>query len=267
VSSAFPGLADFTVAQVELWLLMLLRLGTAVFLFPVLNSEEIPVRVKAGLALFLSFVLFPTLPHTVVAVPDNAPGLFALGLKEVYVGLILGFAGTLALAGLRIAGEWIDQESGFGMLQLFDPASQEPASAVGNLLVWLFTVLLLVTGGYLFLIRALAESFQAIPLAGAHWEGRSMLAVFLRMTGDAFVLGMKASAPVLAAVFISSLGLAVTARIMPQMNVWLVGMPLRLLLGMVTVLYGLPVLWLVFKKHFDAWGMALWDLMRVLGGK
>jgi flagellar biosynthetic protein FliR len=94
-----------------------------------------------------------------------------------------------------------------------------------------------------------------------------MLAVFLRMTADAFLFGLKASAPVLAALLMSSLGLAVTARIMPQMNVWLVGMPLKLLLGLVTVVYALPVLWMVFQKHFHAWVEGLGDLIRLMGGR
>ena len=78
--STVPNLADFSVAQVELGILMLLRIGTAVFLFPVISSEEIPTPLKAGLALLLTLLLFPTLPHTVVPIPDNVPGLFFLAL-------------------------------------------------------------------------------------------------------------------------------------------------------------------------------------------
>jgi flagellar biosynthetic protein FliR len=263
-AAALPNLADFSVAQVELGLLMFLRIATAVFLFPVLNSDEIPPAVKAGLSLLLTLLLFPTLPKTVVPIPDTVAGLFALGLKEVYVGLVLGFAGTLALAGLSIAGEWIDQETGFTMLQLFDPMTQQQTTAIGSLLLWLFTVLLLVSGGYLFFLQALADSFQVIPLTGARWEGPGMLEVLLRMTGDSFVFGLKAAAPVLAALFMSSLGLAIIARIMPQANVWMVGMPLKLLLGMLTVIYALPMLWQVFEKHygvFEANTLALLHLM------
>ncbi len=245
---------------------MLLRIGTAIFLFPVLSTDEIPVQAKAGLAFFLTLILFPTLPATVMPIPGNVPELFALALKEVYVGLIMGFSSTLFFAGLRIAGDWIDQETGFSMLQLFDPSTQEPTTALGSLLIWLFTVLLLVSGGYLVLLQSLAESFQIIPLAGASWNGQGMFTVFARMSADAFVFGLKLAAPVLSAILISSLGLAVTSRIMPQMNVWLVGMPMKLLLGMITILFGLPVLWQVFQKNFDLWILQHEILIRLMGG-
>ncbi len=265
MAAPLPNLADFSVAQIELGLLMLLRVGTAVFLFPVLNSDQIPNIIKAGLSLLLTLLLFPTLPHTAVPVPDNVFGLLALALREIYVGLILGFSGTLALAGLNIAGQWIDQETGFSMLQLFDPVSQEPSTAIGNLLIGLVTVLLLVSGGYLFFIRALAESFQVVPLAGAHWQGAGMLRVFLSMTAASFVFGLKAAAPVLAALFMSTLGLAVTARIMPQANVWLVGMPLKLMLGCLTTFYALPLIWQVFQKNFAEIEAGTAALLRLMG--
>jgi flagellar biosynthesis protein FliR len=260
-----PSIEDFTVVQIELWLLVLLRVSVMVFLLPILNSDEVPSRLKAGLALFLSFILFPTLPETSLAVPGNVVAYFLLAMREIYVGAVMGFAATFIFMGIRFAGSWIDQEAGFSILQLFNPQAGEEDTPIGHLLFILFTLLMLATGGYIFYIRAIAESFQVIPLAGAHAASADMVAVFARLSTNAFLLGLKVAAPVVTTLFVSSIALAIIARIMPQMNVWLVGMPMKLAMGMLTTLFALPLLWQTFLKEQDilqAYYLALMRLMR-----
>ena len=260
-----PNIQDFTVVQIELWLLVLVRVSVMVALLPILNSDEVPGRLKAGMALFLSFILFPALPAASVSIPSSVPGYFLLALREIYVGAVMGFAGTFVFAGLRFAGSWIDQEAGFSIMQLFNPMVQEEDTPLGHMLFILFVLLLLATGGYSFYLRAMAESFQVIPLAGADAASGGMVQVFTRMSTDAFVLGLKVAAPVVTALFVSSIALAVIARIMPQMNVWMVGMPMKLALGMVTTLFALPLLWHVFLKEQEKLQAYHLALMRLMG--
>ncbi|MEO7424888.1 MAG: flagellar biosynthetic protein FliR, partial [Fibrobacteria bacterium] len=260
-----PALQDFTVAQIELWLLVLVRVSMMVFLLPILNSDEVPSRFKAGLSFFLSLILFPTLPPTSVAIPPNLAGYMLLALREIYVGAVMGFAGTFVFAGLRFAGSWMDSETGFNMTQIMNPSTQEEETPLGHLLFILFILLLLSTGGYMFYLQAIAESFRQIPLAAAHAASAGMVSVFVQLSTDSFLLGMKVAAPVVGTLFVSSVALAIIARIMPQMNVWMVAMPMKLALGALTTIFALPMMWQAFLK--DQTGLqGYWMvLMRMMG--
>jgi flagellar biosynthetic protein FliR len=260
-----PGIQDFTVAQIELWLLVLVRVSMMVFLLPIINSDEIPTRLKAGLSFFLSLIIFPSLPQAALEIPSSLAAYFILAMRELYIGAVMGFAATFIFVGLRFAGSWIDQESGFSMMQIFNPMMQEEDTPLAHFMFILFILLLLSTGGYVFYIRAISESFQILPLGWAHFASADMIRVFVQMSTDAFVLGLKVAAPVVTTLFISSVALAIIARIMPQMNVWLVGMPMKLALGILTLFFALPMMWQTFLRGQDrlqAFYVALMHLMR-----
>ncbi|HKP98053.1 MAG TPA: flagellar biosynthetic protein FliR [Fibrobacteria bacterium] len=260
-----PGLQDFTVAQIELWLLVLIRVSVLVFLTPIFSTDEVPARVKASVAFFLSLILFPALPHAAVAIPSSLPAYMMLAIKEIYIGAVMGFAGTFVFAGLRFAGSWIDAETGFNMTQIINPVAQEEDTPLGHLLFILFILLLLSTGGYMFYLQAIAESFRLIPLAGAQAASGNMVAVFVQLSTNAFLLGLKVAAPVVTTLFVSSIGLAVIARIMPQMNVWMVGMPMKLALGTLTMIFSLPLMWQAFLKEQESLQGYWIVLMRMMG--
>lgn len=261
-----PALQDFTTAQIEIWLLVLVRVSVLVFLLPILSTEEVPTRFKAGLSFFLSIILFPTLPQTAIVIPANLAAYFLLALKEIYIGAVMGFAGTFIFAGLRFAGAWIDAETGFNMTQIMNPMAGEEDTALAHLLFILFVLMLLGGGGHVFYLQALAESFRLVPLTGAHMASAGLVSVFAVMTTESFVLGMKIAAPVVATLFVSSIALAMIARIMPQMNVWMVGMPMKIALGVLTLMYSLPMMWQAFVKQQVGLQTYWIGLMRLMGG-
>jgi flagellar biosynthetic protein FliR len=261
-----PALQDFTVAQIEIWLLVLVRVSVMVFLLPILSTEEVPTRFKAGLSFFLSIIIFPVLPAASISIPSNVPAYILMAMKEIYIGAVMGFAGTFIFAGLRFAGSWIDSETGFNMTQIMNPVAGEEDTALAHLIFILFILILLAGGGHIFYLQALAESFRLIPLTGAHFASRGLVAGFSLLTTDCFVLGMKVAAPVVATLFVSSIALAIIARIMPQMNVWMVGMPMKIAVGMVTLMFALPIMWQAFAKQQVGLQEYWIGLMRLMGG-
>lgn len=263
--AGIPALQDFTVAQIEIWLLVLLRISVMVFLLPILSTDEVPSRLKAGLAFFLSIIIFPVLPQTAINIPPNLPAYIFMAMKELYIGAVMGFAATFIFAGLRFAGAWIDGETGFNMTQIMNPMAQEEDTAMAHLIFIIFVLLLLATGGYAFYLQALAESFRLIPLTGAQMASRDMMEVFTILTTDSFLLGMKVAAPVVATLFISSVALAIIARIMPNMNVWMVGMPMKIALGIMTLAFTLPLMWQAFLKQQNSIHGYWIGLMRLMG--
>ena len=263
--NGIPALEDFTVVQIELWLLVLIRVSVMVFLLPIITTDDVPTRFRAGMAFFLSIILFPSLPHESVVIPANVTAYTFLALREIYVGAVMGFAGTFVFAGLRFAGSWIDSETGFNMMQIINPMAQEEDTPLGHLIFILFVLVLLSSGGYVFYIRSIAESFQIIPIASAHGASGSMVQIFTHMSAEAFLLGVKVASPVVATLFISSIALAMIARIMPQMNVWLVGMPMKIAVGTLTTIFALPLMLQAFLKGQDILQSYWMALLHVMG--
>jgi flagellar biosynthetic protein FliR len=266
VLQGVPALQDFTTAQIEIWLLVLVRVSVMVFLLPILSTDDVPTRFKAGLSFFLSIILFPALPRTAIVIPANLVAYILMALKEIYIGAVMGFAGTFVFAGIRFAGAWIDSETGFNMTQIFNPMAGEEDTPLAHLIFILFILLMLAGGGHVFYLQALAESFRIIPLTGAHMASAGMVSAFAAMTTDSFVLGMKAAAPVVATLFVSSIALAIIARIMPQMNVWMVGMPMKIALGVLTLMFVLPMMWQAFVKQQLGLQTYWIGLMHLMGG-
>lgn len=263
--AGIPSLEDFTVVQIEIWLLVLVRVSVMVFLLPIITTDDVPTRFRAGMSFFLSIILFPALPAESVVIPSSVPAYTLLALRELYIGAVMGFAGTFVFAGLRFAGSWIDGETGFNMMQIINPIAQEEDTPLGHLIFILFILVLLSTGGYVFYLRAIAESFQVIPLASANAASGAMVQIFARMSADAFLLGVKVASPVVGTLFVSSIALAMIARIMPQMNVWLVGMPMKIAVGTLTTIFALPLMLEAFLKEQESIHGYWIALMHVMG--
>ncbi len=245
------NMGDFAVAQFELWALALVRISFMSFLLPIFGISEVPNQVKAGLAFFLSLIIFPTLAQHSLAVPDNLAGFSLLMFREVYIGIIMALGFTFVFSALSLAGKWIDQETGFSSAQLFNPMTEENDAAMGQFLYLIFGVLFLCTGMYSFYVKSIAESFHIIPLGEAQYNLNKVVPVVMAMTQHAFVIGVKLAAPVIVVLFLSTLALGIVARIMPQINVWLVGMPLKIGLGLGVVIITLPILWQVYVNEHE----------------
>ncbi len=263
--ASIPGIGDFSVLQLEVLFLILLRTSVVIYLLPVLGAPEVPFQLKAGVSVFISLILYLALPTQLLAIPESPIELLSMALRELYVGIVMGFAASFVFLGLRMAGSWMDQQTGFAMLQMFNPLAEDQGSAIGNFLLFIFGILFLLWDGHLFFIHALAESFRVIPLTTAEWHAREVAGIIAHMTGAAFIFGLKLAAPIIVTLLITTMGLAIITRIMPQMNVWMVAMPLKLGLGIATLSLVLPFLWLVFtREQTSIQGYSI-GLIRLLG--
>ncbi len=262
---SIPTIGDWTVGQFELWLLVLIRVSMMIFMLPILMAGELPNTLKAGISFFISIILFPSLPPQTISIPDSLMGFMALAMREIYVGGVMGFAGTFVFTGMQVAGNWIDQETGFTMIQLYNPLVEEEDSALGHLIFIIFTLILLSTGGYRFYLQVIGESFQQIPLTSAQFHFAEVLKVFTEMSAQAFSFGIRAAAPVVVTLFMSSIALAVVSRMMPQMNVWMLGMPLKIAVGILTTIFALPLIWQVFLKEQERLQWLDIALLKILG--
>jgi flagellar biosynthesis protein FliR len=248
---SLSSFTDWTFFQLEVFFLVLVRVSAIVFLLPFFSSGNVDPKVKAGLSFFLAYIFFPTIPAQVLPMPEGGVGFFMMVLWEVSTGLIIGMAANLLFLAFQIAGEIMDREIGLSMVQLMNPITEEMSTGFAFLQLMIFSVILLLSNGHFYFIQAIHESFVRIPIAGLEPDLGRMSGLFTTIVSDAFVIGLKAASPLLAVTLLSSLGMAFMARIMPQMNIWLVAVPLKIFVGVITLIYTLPMLYKLFFWTFE----------------
>ena len=225
-------------ALVSGYLLAMVRAAAWVFVCPPFGNRTVPTTVKVGLAAALALVVGPRLAEQ--AVPLEAGPLLTAAVLQVAAGLALGFLGVLLFATFSFAGGLIDLVSGYSVAQLFDPGTSAPVSIFGQFYGVLATTLLFAIDGHLLLVRGFLTSFTAAPLTHLSIDTMAEL-----LTGDLalfFVAALEIAAPLLAALFLAEAALGLLSRAAPQMNVFQLGLPVKILVTLTLAGLAIPIL-------------------------
>lgn len=235
---------SFTEAQILGWVTPLLwPFLRALALFsslPVLGTRTVPARVRIGLAAFIALAAQASLPPP-PEVPLDSPVAFMLVLQQLVIGLALGFAVRVVFAAVEFAGEVIGLQMGLNFAGFFDPVSAASGTAAGRffgtMVAWVFVV----AGGHLLVIAALVQSFQAFPVSP---EPLALLKTVQpqRWGAEIFTLGLWIALPMLCMLLLVNMVLGVISRVAPQINVFSVGFPVTLSVGLIGMLLTLPAL-------------------------
>jgi len=224
--------------QLQLFFLVFIRVGAILMSMPVFDSQSIPLFFKFGLALATSMVLLPILKIDPMPL---ASSIFTLGVgvaAEILFGLAIGFSVKLIFAGVQLAGQLAGYQMGLALANVMDPSTsqQVPLLAQFNNLFALL-VFISINAHYWF-IKALAHSYHMVPPLNVSFGG-SLLDHLVRMSGNMFVIGIQVGAPIIAALLITSVAFGLVARTVPQMNVFIVAMPLKIGVGLLFLGFGL----------------------------
>ncbi|MDL2272710.1 flagellar biosynthetic protein FliR [Desulfovibrio sp. OttesenSCG-928-I05] len=228
------------------FLLTLFRVSLILFLLPFYGGEYIPVQVKGALCLVLTFALWPHLSFDGSYFPAHPFGIALLLLSELLVGLMMGLSVHFVFAGIQTGGQMLGFQMGFTMVQVADPAGGGQISITSHLLYMVTLMIFLVLDGHLVLLRALTATFKLIP-PGEFFFRPPVLMDILRLSGGMFILAVKVVAPVLAALFLIELALALMARAAPQMNLIMLGMPLKIAVGF----FFMGLIFTILGKHIE----------------
>lgn len=220
------------------YLLALARAGAWVFLVPPLGTRSIPLAVKAGLAAALALAVGPRLEAQ--AVPLEVGPLASAAFLQVGAGLALGFIGVLFFSAASLAGGLIDLFSGFSSAQLFDPGTGAANSLFGRFYSVLATTLLFAIDGHLLLTRGFLTSFDAAPLTSLNLA--DLAEALTDGAGTFFLAAVEIAAPLLAALFLAEVAMGLLARAAPHMNVFLLGLPVKILITLFLAGIALPLL-------------------------
>ena len=223
----------------QLFLCLVARLSGFLATAPFFASRNIQPSVR-GFKYIASSAFSASVFGGDLLLADTGWSLVLMLLKEVVLGLTLGYASSIVFAAFQVAGQIIDMQMGFGMINVLDPQSGHQIPLIGNYLYLIAMLVFLAYDGHHFLLHALWSSWQLVPPGGT-WGSPDLLWEILRATAVMFIAGIEIATPVLGALFLADLALAVLARTMPQLNVFVVGLPMKSLLGLFTLALSVPV--------------------------
>ncbi len=245
-------------------LLLFVRVLAVFSVAPVFGSRNVPTTLKAGLSAILAMLLFVVQGPPAVAMPDLLT-FFAYVAQELLVGLILGYVGVVLFGAIQLAGQILDTQIGFGMVNVFDPQTQTPIPLIGNFYYLLALLMYLGTNGHHMMISALVESIRLVPIGSAvDWSfAHDVVNLFVQ----AFAIGIRISAPALAALILTDAALAVLSRTVPQLQVFFLGAPLKIAVGTMVILTSLPLYFYLLGRLFSRMGPDLAYLLDAIGGR
>ncbi|PLR87455.1 flagellar biosynthetic protein FliR [Bacillus sp. V33-4] len=247
------------------FLLIFVRVTSFFLLMPLFSYRTIPTSHKIGLGFFLAWIMF----YTVEAPTFEINGAFyLLIIKEALVGLVLGFIAYLILSAVQIAGGLIDFQMGFAIANVIDPQTGAQSPLMGQYLYTISLLLLLAVNGHHLLLDGIFYSYQFIPIDQA-WIpfGDENIAEFVtRSFNSMFVIAFQMSIPVVACLFLVDVALGIVARTVPQLNVFVVGLPLKIGVGLIVLIIVMGVLMLSVSQLFEMMLTTMRGLMDLIGG-
>ncbi|MEA2935631.1 MAG: flagellar biosynthesis protein FliR [Variibacter sp.] len=242
---------SFLPAVAAAFLLIFARVGTMIMLLPTLGERGIPVRIRLVAALGLTAILFPLhRAEFVLDLRSFGPVLLMLG-RELIIGAILGVTARLALSALQVAGNIVAQQMGLGFVTSVDPSQGQQGALIGNFLTLLGVTLLFATDLHHVLISALHDSYSLFKPGEMVLPG-DMAALTTNTIATAFRIGVQLSAPFLVFGLLFNFGLGILSRLMPQMQVFFVGLPLSILAGFIILLLAVSAMMGGFLGYFES---------------
>lgn len=235
---------SFTDAQLNAWLVAfawpLVRILGLIMVAPVFGHRSVPTRVKIGLGIFITLIVGPTLPPMPEVGLGSWQGLLIL-VQQLLIGIAVGFTMRVVFAAVEAAGEIVGLQMGLGFASFYDPQSAGQTLVLARFFNLLAMLAFLATNTHLLLLGMLSESFQTLPvstqpLAAAGFHN---VAAF---GSSVFVLGLQIALPVIAILLMTNLALGILTRSAPQLNIFAIGFPITLGVGLIVLDFSMPYL-------------------------
>jgi flagellar biosynthetic protein FliR len=233
---------QFTEAQLLAWIAAavypFVRIAALIGTAPIIGDASVPRQVRIGLAVFITVVVAPGIDVVPGTVLLSGEGLFLIG-RQLLIGAAMGFAMQLAFAAIEYSGDLVGLQMGLGFATLVNPETNDQTPVIGGLIRYFASLAFLAANGPLMLIAGISESFQTLPIqAGDAMAGDWRTLVV--QGGAIFDVALHLALPVIAALLVTNVALGIMTRAAPQLNLFSIGFPITIGVGLVVVLTSLP---------------------------
>jgi flagellar biosynthesis protein FliR len=243
-------LAEFLNLNIYTYLLVFARVGSAISILPGFSSAWVPVRMRLVIAVGVCFVITPPLAQYLPPLAATPIELGLMVMSEMIVGFYIGAIGAILIACLQSAGSFIALFSSLANAMVRDPIADQQSSLIAGFLSLLGLVLVIVTDTHHLMLRALADSYGLFE-PGKMLVGGDAVHLIARKVGDSFNLALRMAAPLMVTSLTYYLGLGLLGRLMPMLPIFFIGLPLQLLMQIVTLMLALPAIMMVFMRFFQ----------------
>jgi len=251
--------------SIDVFILILVRVLAFFILLPVISGMNIPGVARLMLALCLTVMIFLSgnVTATSAVYSDNMQGYFLLVVTEFLAGAFMGYIVFAVFNLIFYACHWIEYEIGLAMANVIDPMSQIQVPILGNIFFLAVAAMLVVTGGLNGFIGAFYHSYSILPIGAATVIGNAPLAATtLSMLSGFIMLAIKIAMPIIGAIIVINVALGILVKAVPQMNVFVVGMPIKVLVGLILVYLVLgPAIGTIYNMVYDSAFDALVDII------
>ncbi len=255
----------FTLAEFEHFLLMAMRISAIFFTVAIFSSRITGVHWKLFISFYIAYICTgivappPTLPVSILY-------LATYSINEILVGVAIGLSTNFLFEVLAFAGFFTSRIMGLSMLTIIDPTTNERTVALGQFFYFFAIMLLFSTNAHHFYITSIFESFHIIPTTTGAYNPM-MNGKVIQLVSSIFLLGIKLGAPLVVILFLEKVLLAIFSKVNPEMNVFVLGMPLGILIGFYILIYFWPYFSYIFWKIFEQYKVETLNLMRLMGGR
>jgi flagellar biosynthetic protein FliR len=257
------NIVNIPLQHLQAFFLIFLRVGAIMMTAPLFGSKNIPVLLKAGLLLSISIVLYPIINlDPIPFLTEIMP--FGLGvIGEIILGVAIGLSVRLLFAGIQLAGQLAGFQMGLAIVNVMDPqtSAQVPILAQFNNLIAMM-VFLAINAHHWFL-RSLMESFRLVPPFNFTLN-YSLVEHLMMLGGNMFIIALKIGAPIIATMLITSVALGLIARTVPQMHIFIVAMPLKILIGLLMLSLTAPYLSSFLHEMFRGLGKDIFLILKAM---
>ncbi len=246
------------------YLMVFFRIIGFLIIAPLFSSRNVLSMMKAALAMLISILVVPTMVDTPFLTIESSLLLFFIyALSEFAIGLSIGFIATLFFDAINLAGQLIDMQMGFGIVNVVDPQSGAQMPVMGTFKYFLTMFFYLSLNGHILLLDVLIKSYEIIPL-GNFSVDITLMNFIIYVTTNLFVIALKIALPYVGALFAADFILGIIARTVPQMNVFMIGMPLKIGIGFILSIVIIPLYIYVLSAFFEKSFTDIYTLIRVL---
>jgi flagellar biosynthetic protein FliR len=233
------------------FMLIITRISGLMMSAPIFTTRGIPMQTKVGFAICVAMILFPIQAYDLAYhVPQDLPQFIWLAATEFSIGLMLGFACSLIISGIQLAGEFVAIQMGLSLSSALDPISGITMPTMGQIYYYLALLVFLNLNVHHALLLALGKSFAFIPLGTMIPNINHIAERFLALGSEMFILAVLVALPVMGVLFVTEIATALVAKVMPQMNVFMVFLPAKSTIGLLVLMVSLPLTSQVLGDHY-----------------
>lgn len=231
-------------------ILVSIRLIAFFLVVPVFFPEGTPDIIKVSLSLMIAYIIMPGISTANLGTVNTTMVFAIYAVNEVVAGLTLGFFTNLCFMSVRFAGSIMDMQVGFSMMSMYDPSISSNATLIEHMLYWFALVLFFIIDGHHMLIRALIDSFSNIQI-GQFFLSNANINVIISAFTAYFLVGIKIAIPIMIILLITDLTMGLVARTVPQLNIMILGLPIKILIGLLAFSLALPIFMNIIIANFQ----------------